>query len=140
MASDAVLHERCNVVVATGGEEDYPTFGTAPFLFDNHERSRLIAGQLLTIKLYIPHTRSELVTRPRLMEQLNDGLHRKLIFISVPARINKTTLVGEWISNIRKDHEKGDQTDRIAWLCLKGGDYAPARLPAYVIAALNRVQ
>ena len=72
------------------------------------------------------------------MEQLNDGLHRKLIFISVPARIYKTTLVGEWISNIRKDHEKGGQTDRIAWLWLKEGDYAPARFPAHVIAALNQ--
>ena len=56
MVADAVLREHCNVVVATGGDEDCPTFGTAPFLFDNHERSRLIVGQLLTIKLYIPPT------------------------------------------------------------------------------------
>ncbi|MFC2043112.1 hypothetical protein ACFLUA_03060 [Chloroflexota bacterium] len=74
------------------------------------------------------------------MVLLNDGVHRKLIFISVPARFYITTLIGEWIGNIRKDHEKGDQTDRIAWLWLKEGDYAPARFPAYVIAALNRVE
>jgi hypothetical protein len=42
----------------------------------------------------------------------------------------------EWVSNIRKDHGKGDQTDRIACLWLKEGDYAPARIPAYVIAVL----
>ena len=96
--------------------------------------------QLLPTKLDTPSTRLELGPRPRLIEQLNDGLHRKLIFISVPARFYKTTLVDEWIGNIRKDREKGDQTDRIAWLCLKGGDYAPARFPVYVIAALNRVE
>jgi len=85
-------------------------------------------------------TRPELVTRPRLMGQLNNGLHRKLIFIFVPARVFKTTLVGEWISKIRKDYEKGGQTDRFAWLWLKEGDCAPARFRAYVNAALNRVE
>ena len=74
------------------------------------------------------------------MEQLNEGLHCKLTLISAPARFNKTTLVGEWISNLKKDHEKGDQTDRIARLWLKEGYYAPALLPVYVIAALNRVE
>jgi ATP/maltotriose-dependent transcriptional regulator MalT len=63
-----------------------------------------------------------------------------LTFISVQARFYKTTLVGEWISNIRKELKKGGQTDRIAWLWLKEGDCAPARFPAYVIAALNRVE
>jgi LuxR family maltose regulon positive regulatory protein len=34
---------------------------------------------LLTTKFYIPPTRSELVPRPRLIEQLNNGLSRQLI-------------------------------------------------------------
>lgn len=33
---------------------------------------------LLTTKLYIPPPRPSLVTRPRLIERLNAGLHRKL--------------------------------------------------------------
>jgi LuxR family maltose regulon positive regulatory protein len=33
---------------------------------------------LLTTKLYIPPVRPELVLRPRLIEQLNAGLDRKL--------------------------------------------------------------
>ncbi|MEE9617632.1 MAG: hypothetical protein V3T90_11610 [Anaerolineae bacterium] len=33
---------------------------------------------LLTIKLYIPPARPELVPRPRLLERLNAGLHREL--------------------------------------------------------------
>jgi len=40
---------------------------------------------LLTTKLYIPPVCPELVSRPRLIEQLNAGLHRKLTLISAPA-------------------------------------------------------
>lgn len=96
--------------------------------------------QLLSTKLDIPSTRLELGPRPRLIEQLKDGLHRKLIFISVPAGFDKTTLVGEWIGNLRKDHEKGGQTDRISWFWLNEGDNASVRFLAYVIAALKRVE
>ena len=38
---------------------------------------------LLTIKLYIPRSRPELVVRPRLFELLNVGLKCKLILILV---------------------------------------------------------
>jgi LuxR family maltose regulon positive regulatory protein len=45
-----------------------------------------MAMPLLTTKLYIPPVRPELVSRPRLIERLNAGLHRKLTFIS-PSRL-----------------------------------------------------
>jgi len=48
---------------------------------------------LLTTKLYIPPPRSNLVPRPRLLERLNAGLHRKLALISAPAGFGKTKLV-----------------------------------------------
>jgi len=67
-------------------------------------------------------------------------LHRKLIFISVPAGFDKTTLVGKWIGNLRKNHEKGGQTDRIAWLSLDEGDNDPTRFLTYFIAALIRIE
>jgi len=35
-------------------------------------------------------------SRPRLIERLNEGLHRKLTLISAPAGFGKTTLVSEW--------------------------------------------
>ena len=53
---------------------------------------------LLTTKLYIPPVRPNLVSRPRLIERLNEGsrLGRKLTLISAPAGFGKTTLVSEW--------------------------------------------
>jgi LuxR family maltose regulon positive regulatory protein len=62
--------------------------------------------QLLTTKLYIPSTRPELVLRPRLIEQLNKGLHKKLTLISAPAGFGKTTLITEWLENLRGNIKK----------------------------------
>ena len=51
------------------------------------------APPLLTTKLYISPPRPNLVSRPRLIEQLNTGLHRNLTLISAPAGFGKTTLL-----------------------------------------------
>jgi LuxR family transcriptional regulator, maltose regulon positive regulatory protein len=50
---------------------------------------------LLLTKLYIPPPRPDLVPRSRLIERLNDGLHRKLTLISAPAGFRKTTFISE---------------------------------------------
>jgi len=95
---------------------------------------------LLTTKLFIPPTRPELVPRPRLIERLDEGLHRKLTLISAPAGFGKTTLVSEWVGNLRKcDEEESQIINRIAWLSLDEGDNDPARFLTYFITALNRV-
>ena len=52
---------------------------------------------LLATKLYVPPTRPELVSRPRLLERLNAGLDGKLTVISAPAGFGKTTLVASWL-------------------------------------------
>jgi ATP/maltotriose-dependent transcriptional regulator MalT len=49
-----------------------------------------MSSPLLTTKLYIPPIRPELVSRPRLIERLDGGLHRKLTLISAPAGFGKT--------------------------------------------------
>jgi len=86
---------------------------------------------LLATKLYIPPVRPELVPRPRLIERLNAGLHRKLTLISAPAGFGKTTLVSEWAAGC-------DQP--AAWLSLDEGDNDPTHFWAYFIAALQTVQ
>jgi len=84
-----------------------------------------MATPLLTTKLYIPPVRPNLVPRPRLVERLNAGLHRKLTLISAPAGFGKTTLLSEWV------HGRGGVTLpqgavtaplRVAWLSLDEGD------------------
>jgi LuxR family maltose regulon positive regulatory protein len=85
---------------------------------------------LLTTKLHMPPVRLELVPRRRLMEQLNAGLHRKLILISAPAGFGKTTLVAEWV-------EGGAHP--FAWLSLDERDNDPARFLTYLLAALQGI-
>ncbi|MFG0214879.1 hypothetical protein ACFU8X_17380 [Brevibacillus porteri] len=54
---------------------------------------------IVTTKLYMPPPRLKTVTRHRLIEQLNEGLNRKLTVISAPAGSGKTTLVSEWLAS-----------------------------------------
>ena len=56
---------------------------------------------ILATKLYLPQLRPNVVSRPRLIERLNKGLHRKLTLISAPAGFGKTTLVSAWIADFR---------------------------------------
>ena len=55
-----------------------------------------MATQLLATKLYVPPIRPGLVSRPRLIQRLSEGLNGKLTLISAPAGFGKTTLVNEW--------------------------------------------
>ena len=53
---------------------------------------------LLTTKLHIPPCRPGFVSRPRLVERLEEGLRmgRRLTLLSAPAGFGKTTLLSEW--------------------------------------------
>jgi LuxR family maltose regulon positive regulatory protein len=93
---------------------------------------------LLTTKLYIPPTRPELVSRPRLIERLNEGAHsgRKMTIISAPAGFGKTTLLSEWAHSVGR----ASPTIDVAWLSLDESDNDRSRFLSYFIAALNRVE
>jgi LuxR family maltose regulon positive regulatory protein len=69
---------------------------------------------LLQTKLYIPPPRAELVSRPRLIERLNEGLHRKLTLVSAPAGFGKTTCVSEWVNALDLP---------VTWLSLDTADW-----------------
>ena len=85
---------------------------------------------VLITKLYIPPPRPRVVPRRRLIERLNEGLHRKLTLISAPAGFGKTTLVSGWVA----------ETDRSsAWVSLDDGDNDPSRFLSYLVAALQTV-
>ena len=84
-------------------------------------------------RIYIPSERPGLVSRPRLVGRLQDGLDCDLIMISAPAGFGKTTLLSEWI-------HRSQQPVRIAWFSLEGGDNDPVRFWAYFIAALKTLK
>jgi LuxR family maltose regulon positive regulatory protein len=103
---------------------------------------------ILTTKLYVPLPQPELVSRPRLIKKLNEGLPHKLTLISAPAGFGKTTLVSNWIASMQLDGEKGSQLqghasrniDRVAWLSLDDGDNDLHRFLVYFIAAIQTVE
>ena len=91
---------------------------------------------LLQTKLYIPQPRSELVSRSRLIERLNDGLQRELILISAPAGFGKTMLIADWGSQIA-DRAATQSDIKLAWLSLDKSDNDPVRFLTYFVAALQ---
>jgi LuxR family maltose regulon positive regulatory protein len=93
--------------------------------------------QLLSTKLFIPPTRLKLVSRPRLVERIDQGLHGKLTLISAPAGFGKTTLVSEWVEQTRLN----DKTEhKIAWVSLDDSDNDPVRFLNYITAALRQLK
>jgi len=87
--------------------------------------------ELLSTKLFIPRTRTNLVSRSHLVERLNAGLDRKLSLIAAPAGFGKTTLLSEWIP----------QSPRcVTWLSLDDGDNDSTRFWAYFIASIQQLR
>ena len=83
---------------------------------------------ILATKLYIPPLRPNTVLRPRLIERLNAGLHRKLTLISTAAGFGKTTLLSEWVSVCEQP---------VAWLSLDEEHNDPTRFLVYFVSALQ---
>jgi LuxR family maltose regulon positive regulatory protein len=88
-----------------------------------------VPQSLLTTKFFVPFSSQSLVSRKRLIEQLDQGLQRRLSLVSAPAGFGKTTLVAQW----------GKQTDRsLAWLSLDANDSDLVRFLSYLIVGLTR--
>jgi LuxR family maltose regulon positive regulatory protein len=92
-----------------------------------------VETSLLTTKLNIPPARPQLVTRPRLVERLQEGLNYNLILVSAPAGFGKTTLLSEWA-------RQSQPSVCTAWVSLDEGDNDPVRFWDYFIAALQTIQ
>jgi LuxR family maltose regulon positive regulatory protein len=90
----------------------------------------LMSMPILATKLYIPQTRPKIVFRPRLIERLNEGLHRKMTLIAAPAGFGKTTLISEWTISCEQN---------FAWLSLDEGDNDLIHFLSYLIAALQTI-
>ncbi len=83
---------------------------------------------LLSTKFRVPPIRPTLVSRPRLLSKLNEGMQEKLTLISASAGFGKTTLLSEWSQQ---------STLPIAWVGLDDSDNDPTHFWTYVIAAVQ---
>lgn len=113
-----------------------------------------MSAPILMTKFYIPPIwQAELVSRPQLIDRLNQGLRqnpgfalnqafgRKLTVISAPAGFGKTTLVSNWIHSLVSDTaNQADAVNRVAWLSLEEADNGLIRFFTYFITALQIVQ
>ena len=94
-------------------------------------RPTVAASPLLETKLYVPRWRSGLVSRPILIERLDQALQRKLTLVCAPAGFGKTTLLAEWIAATPVSERS------VAWVSLDEGDNDPTLFWGYFISALQ---
>ena len=86
------------------------------------------ADLLIRTKLHLPFTRPGLVSRPRLQEQIAQGLCGPLTLITAPAGFGKTTLVASCVADCGMP---------VAWLSLDKDDNQAERFLNYLVAALQ---
>lgn len=84
----------------------------------------------LQTKLQRPHVEDDLVSRPRLIKQINRGLERSLTLVSAPAGFGKTTLLSAWLQ---------EQDVYSGWVSLDENDDDPRIFLHYFAAAIERV-
>jgi len=83
---------------------------------------------LLATKLFTPKRRTDIVSRPRLVQLMNDAVKRRFTLISAPAGFGKTTLISEWIPHSERC---------ITWLSLDKNDNDVIRFWTYFVASLQ---
>lgn len=91
-----------------------------------------MARPLIETKFYAPRPRAALVSRSRLVDQLQRATQGKLTLISAPAGFGKTTLLADWRSAIAST---GRAT---AWLSLDPTDNDSSSFWTHVAESLHR--
>jgi LuxR family maltose regulon positive regulatory protein len=89
---------------------------------------------ILSTKLYFPVVRTNIVSRPRLVAHLAEGVTRPLTLVSAPAGFGKTTLLSEW-----RTSDMGGEF-KICWLSLDNDDNDLPRFLTYLVAALGNIK
>lgn len=85
---------------------------------------------LLLTKLFVPSPPVNLVTRKRLLDELNGVLQNKLTIVTAPAGYGKSTVVSEWASTVDTP---------VSWISLDHSDNDSNRFWMYVIAAIQSI-
>lgn len=87
-------------------------------------------NKILETKLFLPVHQANLLSRPRLVERLNEGLERKLSLVCAPAGFGKTTLLFDWSLS---------QKLPVGWVSLDETDNSPLCFWSYFLTALDRL-
>ncbi|MBN2047662.1 MAG: hypothetical protein JW750_07470 [Anaerolineaceae bacterium] len=87
-----------------------------------------MAFPILSTKLFIPPPRADQLSRPQLLQKLDQGAGFPLTLVSASAGSGKTTLLSEWAARTASP---------TAWLTLDSGDNEPVAFLSYLIAALQ---
>jgi LuxR family maltose regulon positive regulatory protein len=90
---------------------------------------------LLATKLYIPHPRTGLVARLRLLAQLEAALRGPLTLLVAPAGWGKTSLLSAWYTAAAAGDDA--RCEPVAWVSLDAGDNDPVRFWTYILTALD---
>lgn len=83
---------------------------------------------LLQSKLFAPTLRHKLVSRSRLLKQLDSYAGKKLVLVTSPAGFGKTTLVTSWLDS---------QEEKVIWISLDKNDNA---IPLYISLVIEAFQ
>jgi LuxR family transcriptional regulator, maltose regulon positive regulatory protein len=119
---------------------------------------------LLATKYTIPPQHADTIGRPRLLDQLDQGLARKLTLVIAPAGYGKTSLLSSWAASLKaKDlmleahrarpvlandaettavqaSDPKPQAPKVAWLTLDATDDDLKRFWLYLTAALDALR
>ncbi len=87
-------------------------------------------SSLMRTKLYQPRSRSDLISRARLLELLNEGLSGNVTLVCAPAGFGKTTLLTQWLQTIDR---------HTAWLSLDANDNELRTFVQSLTAALQTI-
>ncbi|MEM7336135.1 MAG: LuxR family transcriptional regulator, partial [Chloroflexota bacterium] len=97
------------------------------------------SSPILATKLFIPSSGSKRVARPALLKQLTRGLTSKLTLVSAPAGFGKTTLISQWVNEL-KQSSQDSESYQVAWVSLDDRDNDPIRFLTYLVAALQTIE
>lgn len=83
---------------------------------------------IIETKLHVPQSKGVIISRPRLYNQLEEGLSKKLTLISSPAGYGKSTLLSDWIETINMQK---------AWISFDNNDNDLYLFWTYILESLN---
>lgn len=83
------------------------------------------------VKLQMPVTSREVLSRPRLLRQLPAPTRGSVVVMTAPAGYGKTTLWNDWVTQYPDQH--------LGWFSLDEGDEDPVRLWAHLAALVDQL-